>query len=109
MQGKKINEPRLFYKVSLESLVPQDHVIRRIDQVLNFEFLYAATKPYYAHDGKPSVDPIVLFKLYLLGYFFGIPSERRILQEVHVNLAYRWYLGYDLDEYVPDHSVLTKA
>lgn len=109
MQGKKINEPRLFYQVSLESLVPQDHVIRRIDQVLNLKFLYAATKPYYAHDGKPSVDPIVLFKLYLLGYFFGIPSERRILQEVQVNLAYRWYLGYDLDEHVPDHSVLTKA
>jgi transposase len=109
MQGKKINAPRLFYQVSLESLVPQDHIIRKIDKILDLEFLYAATKPYYAHDGKPSVDPIVLFKLYLLGYFFGIPSERRILQEVQVNLAYRWYLGYDFDEQLPDHSVLTKA
>jgi len=83
MQGKKINEPRLFYQVSLESLVPQDHVIRKIDKIPDIGFLYAATKPYYAHDGKPSVDPIVLFELYLLGYFFGIPSERRILQDIN--------------------------
>ena len=76
---------------------------------VDLKFLYATIKPYCVHDWKPSVDPIVLFKLYLLGYFFGISSERRILQEVQVNITYRWHLGYDLDERLPDHSVLTKA
>ncbi len=109
MQGRKSNEPKLFYQVSLDRFVPQDHIIRKMQDVLDLTYLYTATKPYYAHDGKPSIDPIVLFKLYIIGYFFGIPSERRILKEVQVNLVYRWYLGYDLDEMLPDHSILTKA
>jgi len=109
MQGRKSSEPKLFYQVSLDRFVPQDHIIRKIHDVLDLSSLYTATKPYYAHDGKPSIDPIVLFKLYIIRYFFGIPSERRILKEVQVNLAYRWYLGYDLDEALPDHSILTKA
>ena len=97
MRRKKINAPRLFYQFSLETLVPQDHVIRKIDKFLDFGFLYAATKPYYAHGGKPSVDPIALFKLCLLGRFLGIPDlppkswtlmvaelslDKRMLQEV---------------------------
>jgi transposase len=56
---------------------------------------------YYAHDGKLSIDPVVVFKIYLLGYLFGIPSERRLMREIAVNLAYRWYLEYDLDEALP--------
>ncbi len=90
MQGRKSSEPKLFYQVSLDHFVPQDHIVRKIQDVLDLSYLYTATKPYYAHDGKPSIDPVVLFKLYIIGYFFGIPSERRILKEVQVNLAYRW-------------------
>lgn len=109
MQGRKDNESKLFYSVTLSRLVPVDHPVRRISEVLDLSFLYTETRQYYSHEGKPSVDPVVLFKLYLIGYFFGIPSERRLFREVQVNLAYRWYLGYDLDEEIPDHSVMTKS
>jgi transposase len=109
MQGRKDNESKLFYTVTLNRLVPLDHPVRRIREVLDLSFLYRETRRYYSHEGKPSIDPVVLFKLYLIGYFFGIPSERRLFREVQVNLAYRWYLGYDLDEEIPDHSVMTKS
>ena len=109
MQGRRDNESKLFYSVTLSRLVPVDHPVRRISEVLDLSFLYTETRQYYSHEGKPSVDPVVLFKLYLIGYFFGIPSERRLFREVQVNLAYRWYLGYDLDEEIPDHSVMTKS
>jgi transposase len=109
MQGKKDTDGKLFYQACLDDLVPEDHVIRRIRSALDLKYLYTATRPYYAHDGKPSIDPVVVFKIYLLGYLFGIPSERRLMREIAVNMAYRWYLGYDLDEDLPDHSVLTKA
>ncbi len=109
MQGKKIPETKLFYTLSLDQLVPQDHPVRKIAQELDLSFLYEETRQYYSHEGKPSVDPIVLFKLYILGYFFGIPSERRLFRETQVNLAYRWYLGYDLDEEIPHHSIMTKS
>jgi transposase len=109
MQGRKDNESKLFYTVTLSRLVPGDHPVRRICEVLDLSFLYKETREYYSHEGKPSIDPVVLFKLYILGYFFGISSERRLFREVQVNLAYRWYLGYDLDEEIPDHSVMTKS
>ena len=109
MQGRKDNESKLFYTVTLSRLVPVDHPVRRISEVLDLGFLYRETREYYSHEGKPSIDPVVLFKLYLIGYFFGIPSERRLFREAQVNLAYRWYLGYDLDEEIPDHSVMTKS
>jgi transposase len=109
MQGKKVTEAKLFYEVSLDTLVPEDHIVRRLAEVLDLEYLREMTKCYYARDGKPSVDPVVLFKLYLLGYLFGIASERRLMKEIQVNLAYRWYIGFDLDEALPDHSILTKA
>jgi transposase len=99
----------LFYTIALENLVPSDHPVRLIAEVLDLSFLYEATRDYYSHEGKPSVDPVVLFKLHILGYFFGVSSERKLFQELRVNLAYRWYLGYDLDEPIPDHSILSKA
>ena len=109
MQGKKEKGSKLFYTVNLNQLVPLDHPVRRISEVLDLSFLYRETCQYYSHEGKPSIDPIVLFKLYLIGYFFGVSSERKLFREVQVNLAYRWYLGYDLDEEIPDHSIMTKS
>jgi transposase len=64
---------------------------------------------YYSRTGQPSIDPVVLFKMMLLGYLYGITSERRLAEECALHLAFRWYLGYDLDEPTPDHSVLSKA
>ena len=104
MQGKKIQENKLFYTVTLDRLVPQDHPVRRIAEVLDLGFLYEETKEYYSHEGKLSIDHVVLFKLYILGYFFGTSSDRRLFRKVQVNLAYRWHLGYDLDEEIPNLS-----
>ena len=109
MQGKKTPESKLFYTIGLDQLVPQDHPVRKITKELDLSFIYKETRQYYSHEGKPSIDPVVLFKLYILGYFFGIPSERQLFREIQVNLAYRWYLGYDLDEQIPDHSIMTKS
>ena len=109
MQGQKRFSPKLFYSLSLEQLVPEDHVLRRFETLIALDFLYEETRPYYSHTGQPSVDPLILFKMMLLGYLYGISSERKLAKEIVVNLAFRWYLGYDLDEATPNHSVLSKA
>lgn len=109
MQGCKHFEPRLFYQVSLDQLVPSEHPVRRLAAVLDFSWVRSATAKYYSHTGKPSIDPLVIAKLLLLGYLFDIQSERQLMRDLQVNLAYRWYLGYDLEESIPDHSVLSKA
>jgi transposase len=109
MQGQKKFSPKLFYSLNLEQLVPQGHILRRFDSAISLGFLYEQTRPYYSHTGQSSVDPVVLFKMMLLGYLYGISSERRLAAEIEVNLAFRWYLGYDLDEATPNHSVLSKA
>jgi transposase len=89
--------------------VPEDHLLRRIAAVVDFSFVRPLCRPFYSRTGQPSVDPVVLFKMLLVGYLYGIPTERRLAQEVRLNLAYRWFLGYDLDEPTPHHSVLSKA
>jgi transposase len=109
MQGRKDIEPRLFYQISLERLVPEDHLLRRLATVLDLSWVRSATARYYSHTGRPSLDPVVIAKFLVLGYLYDIRSERQLMREVQVNLAYRWYLGYDLDEPIPDHSDLSKA
>ncbi|MDP2856640.1 MAG: IS1182 family transposase [Bacillota bacterium] len=109
MMGYRRFAPKLYYQLSLDRLVPQNHLLRRIAEVIDFSFVYPLARPYYSHTGQPSVDPVVLFKALLIGYLYGITSERRLMEEIQVNLAYRWFLGYDLDEAIPDHSVLSKA
>ena len=90
-------------------MVPDNHLLKKIDKIISFEFVRDKTKSYYSHTGKPSIDPIVLIKMLLIGYLFDIRSERKLVEEVSLNLAYRWYIGYDLDEAVPDHSIFSKA
>lgn len=109
MQSKKQYTPKLFYRRCLEDLVPNDHIVRKLENALDLSFLYNLTREYYSHEGKPSIDPIVLFKLHIICYFFNFQSERWLFKELQVNLAYRWYIGYDLDEQIPDHSIMTKA
>jgi transposase len=109
MQGCKHFEPRLFYQVSLEQFVPKDHLVRRLAELLDFGWVRRTTAQYYSHTGRPSIDPVVVAKLLLLGYLYNIGSERQLMRDVQVNLAYRWYLGYDLDEEIPDHSILSKG
>lgn len=107
--GSKAVEPRLYLSFSLDAAVPEKHIVRRIAAAVDFGFVRSLVKPYYSNTGQPSVDPVVLFKLWLLGYLFNIRSERRLCEEASLNLAWRWFLGYELDEELPDHSVLTKA
>ncbi len=109
MQGCKNLEPCLFYGVSLEQLVPPDHLVRRLAAVVDLDWVRSATAKHYSHTGRPSLDPVVIAKLLLLGYLYNIPSERQLMRDVQVNLAYRWYLRYDLNEAVPDPSDLSKA
>ena len=109
MMGRHRFSAKLYYQLSLDQLVPQDHLLRRIADHIDFSFVYGLALPYYSHTGQPSVDPVVLFKTLLVGYLYGVTSERRLMQEIQVNMPYRWFLGYDLDEPVPDHSVLSKA
>jgi len=109
MMGKRVFAPKLYYQLSLDQLVPQNHLLRQIATAIDFSFVYPLAKCYYSHTGQPSVDPLVIFKTMLIGYLYGITSERRLMNEIQVNLAYRWFLGYDFDELIPDHSVLTKA
>jgi hypothetical protein len=97
MMGKHQFAPRLYYQLSLDQLVPGDHPLRQIAKTIDFNFIYPLARPYYSHTGQPSVDPIVLFKTLLVGFLYGITSERRLMREIQVNMAYRWFLGYDLD------------
>lgn len=109
MLSRKIFQPKLFYQVSLEDRVPPDHLLRRVAAVVDFSFVRRLTARFYSHTGQPGVDPVVLFKMALLGWLYGITSERRLAEELRLNLAFMWFVGYDLDERTPDHSVLSKA
>jgi transposase len=100
---------KLFYEFSLEDVVPTDHLLRKIDQFLDFDDLRAHLKPYYSDTGRPSVDPELMIRMLIVGYCFGIRSERRLCEEVHLNLAYRRFCRLGLEDRVPDHSTFSKA
>ena len=93
--------------IMIEELVPEDHLLRKIDQFIDFSFINKICAPYYSKDtGRPAVDPEILFKMLFLGYLYGIRSERRLVEEVKYNIAYRWFLGYTLKDKIPDASVI---
>lgn len=98
----------LFYEFSLEDHVPQDHLLRSIDRFVDLTGIRAHLADFYSHTGRPSVDPELLIRMLLVGYCFGIRSERRLCEEVHLNLAYRWFCRLDLNDRVPDHSTFSK-
>ena len=94
--------------VSLDALVPRDHFYRQLERTLDFTFVRDLVAPCYAGNGRPSIDPAVFFKLHLIMFFEGLRSERKLIEIASLNLAHRWYLGYHLDEPLPDHSSLSK-
>ena len=100
---------KLFYEFSLEEMVPQNHLLRKIDQFLNFDVLRSHLKPFYSHTGRPSIDPELMCRMLIVGYCFGIRSERRLCDEVHLNLAYRWFCQLGIEDAVPSHSTFSKA
>ena len=109
MMGIKNSSGKLFYGFSLEDRVPEKHLLRSIDDAIDFSFIRKIAEPFYSHTGAPSIDPIVVLKMALLGYLYGIASERKLAEECRLNMAFLWFLGYDVDELPPDHSILSKC
>ena len=88
--------------VSLEQLVPKDHILRKIDDTIDFSFIYNLVEDKYSSDtGRPSIDPVILIKIPIIQYMFGIKSMRQTIREIEVNVAYRWFLGYDFYDKIP--------
>ena len=94
--------------VNTDLLVPQNHLLRKIDSAVDFCHLYNFVEDLYCEDnGRPSVNPVVLFKIVLIQHLYGIPSLRRTMQEINMNIAYRWFLGYTLNEKLPHFSTVS--
>ena len=108
MMDRSKGAQQKYMLVTMESLMPEKHFLRDLDRLVDFSFVYEKVESLYSHTGRPSVDPVVLVKMLLLGYLYGIDSERKLEQEIQVNIAYRWFLGIDLEERVPDHSTISQ-
>ena len=95
--------------VTIEDLVPNDHFLRKLESAVDFSFIYDEVRDLYCEDnGRPGIDPVVLIKYLLIGFLYGILSERWIEAELQVNMAYRWFLGLNISERVPDHSTISQ-
>src|SRR3954454_14505080 len=108
MGESRVGQDALFYEFSLERHVPADHLLRSIDRFVDLSGIRAHLRPFYSEMGRPSIDPELLIRMLLVGYCFGIRSERRLCEEIHLNLAYRWFCRLGLEGDVPDHSTFSK-
>ena len=108
MGERRVDQAKLFYEFSLERHVPSDHLLRAVDRFVDLEGVRAHLAPFYSPIGRPSIDPELMIRMLLVGYCLGIRSERRLCEEVHLNLAYRWFCRLGLDGDVPDHSTFSK-
>jgi transposase len=108
MMGMQVEPALLFYDFRLDDHVPIDHMLRRIDHFLELGSVRAELKPFYSSMGRPSTDPELMIRMLIVGYCMGIRSERRLCEEVHLNLAYRWFCRLGLDGKVPDHSTFSR-
>src|SRR3954452_2055826 len=109
MMGERtVAQEALFYEFSLEHHLPTDHLVRAIDRFVDLSGIRAHLRPFYSDMGRPSIDPELMIRMLLVGYCFGIRSERRLCEEVHLNLAYRWFCRVGLEGEVPDHSTFSK-
>src|SRR5271167_2880433 len=108
MMGQQERTESLFHYFRLEDQIPQDHLLRLIDEHVDLSFVRERLKTFYSSTGRPSIDPEVLLRLLLVGYLYGITSERRLLEEVQMHLAYRWFTRLDFGEEIPNHSTFSK-
>jgi transposase len=110
MMGRRNRDQgRLFYEFRLDEVVPDDHLVRKIGAVLDLSWVYAELAPHYSRVGRPSVDPVLMIRMLIVGYVFAIRSERQLCREVQVNLAYRWFCDLGLEDPIPDHSAFSRA
>ncbi|MCY1669479.1 IS1182 family transposase [Novosphingobium sp. SL115] len=108
MGARTVVQEALFYSFSLEDHVPQSHLLRAVDHFVDLSGIREKLRPFYSETGRPSIDPELMIRMLLIGYCLGIRSERRLCEEVHLNLAYRWFCRLGLDGAVPDHSTFSK-
>ena len=105
----KRNQRQFFYSFCLDEVVPDDHRVREIAGVLDLSWVYAELARYYSQLGRPSIDPVLMIRMLIVGYVFAIRSERLLCREVQVNLAYRWFCGLSIEDKIPDHSAFSRA
>ena len=108
MGHRQVEQAALFYEFSLEKHVPPDHLLGSIDRFVELDEVRRELASFYSHLGRPSIDPELMIRMLIVGYCFDIRSERRLCEEVHLNLAYRWFCRLGLDGQVPDHSTFSK-
>jgi len=109
MGQRKSDQGQFFYEFNLDDVVPPDHLVRKIDAMLDLGWVHKELAPYYSHTGRPSIDPELMIRMLIVGYVFAIRSERMICREVQVNLAYRWYCRLGIEDQLPDHSAFSRA
>ena len=103
------DQGQLFYSFNLEAVVPDDHLVRAIARVLDLSWVRAELAPHYSPLGRPSIDPVLMIRMLIIGYVFAIRSERALCREVQLNLAYRWFCGLGIEDKIPDHSAFSRA
>jgi transposase len=108
MGQRRGDQDKLFYSFNLDDHIPRNHLLRGIDRFFDLSSVREQLAPFYSHTGRPSIDPELMIRMLIVGYCFGIRSERRLCEEVHLNLAYRWFCRLDLQDAVPDHSTFSK-
>src|SRR5215813_2111614 len=109
MWRRNRDQGQLFYSFRLDEVVPDDHRVREIAAVLELSWVHTELAPYYSPLGRPSIDPELMIRMLIIGYVFGIRSERLLCREVKVNLAYRWFCGLNIEDAIPDHSAFSRA
>jgi transposase len=109
MGRREVGQGQFFYSFDLDKVVPADHLVRQIDGVLDLSWVHKELAPYYSHTGRPSIDPVLMIRMLLVGYVFAIRSERQLCSEVQVNLAYRWFCQLGIEDGIADHSVFSRA
>ena len=103
------DQGQLFYSFNLNEAVPGDHLVRKIAAVLDLSWVHGELASYYSPIGRPSIDPVLMIRMLIIGYVFAIRSERALCREVQVNLAYRWFSGLSIEDKLPDHSTFSRA
>jgi transposase len=109
MGRRESGQIQFLYAFDLDKVVPPDHLVRQIDGVLDLSWVHKELAPYYSHTGRPSIDPVLMIRMLLVGYVFALRSERRLCSEMQVNLAYRWFCKLSVEDQIPDHSVFSRA
>ena len=108
MMGYHVRSEALFYYCRLEDQVPETHLLRLIDEHISFDFVWEQLKDSYSETGRPSIDPELLLRILLIGYRYGITSERKLVEELRMHLAWRWFTGLGFDQEIPHHSTFSK-